>query len=106
MRNLKCTTASCEHNLKSQCMAGVITVGESAKCLTKVRREGGALAQAFADIEAAEELDYRISEGSVVQCDVTSCIYNNNNICSADEIHVDDTIFSTKCKTRTVRPNR
>jgi hypothetical protein len=103
MKNLKCTTSSCEHNLKNQCLAGVITVGETAKCLSKIKREGGALAQAFADIEAAEELDFRVSSGNIVQCDATNCKHNLNNICSADEILVDDTILSTKCKTRDVK---
>lgn len=102
MKNLNCTTASCEHNLKSQCMAGIITVGETAKCMSKVKRQGGALAQAFADVEAAEELDVSYSTGNVVQCNVSDCRFNENNICSANEITVADGMLSTKCKSRRI----
>ncbi len=98
MKKLNCSTTNCEYNVKSQCKASVITVGDTAKCLSKVKREGGVLAQAFADAEASEEFEPR--PDSVVQCNA-KCAFNKNSICSANEISVSDTIIGTKCKSRT-----
>ena len=99
MKKILCQTANCEHNLKNTCLAGVITVGEKGKCLTKIKREGGVLAQAFADVEAAEEISPDRGYDCIVQCN-SKCIYNNGNICSCDEIRVDDSVLSAKCRTR------
>jgi len=83
-------------------MAGVITIGENAKCLSKVKREGGVLAQAFADVEAAEELDIRAVSDNIVQCNA-ECNFNDGNICTAQEITVADGLVLTKCKSRTLK---
>lgn len=99
MKKILCHTANCEHNLKNTCFAGVISIGENAKCDSKIKRDGGVLAQAFADVEASEELDKLSNTEAIVQCDA-DCIYNRDNVCTCDEIVVDDKMLSTKCKTR------
>ena len=44
MKEIDCQTSHCEHNLKCKCMAGIISVGDNAKCLSRIKRDGGALA--------------------------------------------------------------
>lgn len=99
MEKIICYTKNCEHNLKSVCFAGVITIGEKARCLTKEKREGGMLAQAFADVEASEELGDAGAYDCLVQCNC-NCVFNENNLCTSKNIKVDDTVINTKCKTR------
>ncbi|NLZ24916.1 MAG: hypothetical protein GX891_00425 [Clostridiales bacterium] len=99
MERIICYTKNCEHNLKNVCFAGVITVGEKAVCLSKSKREGGMLAQVFADAEASEELADAGSYECLVQCNC-HCVFNKNNICSSNAIEIDDTFINTKCMTR------
>ncbi|MDR2090961.1 MAG: DUF1540 domain-containing protein [Clostridiales bacterium] len=99
MNDLKCTTANCEHNIRSNCTAGIISVGGNAVCGTKVKREGSALAQKFAELEAAAEISAAEKEKVYVQCDA-ECIYNKEHVCTAEKILVSDTFFNTKCATR------
>ena len=54
MDNLICHTNNCEHNVKARCTAGIVNVSEKGVCTSKIKREGGVLAQTFADIAAAE----------------------------------------------------
>ena len=98
MKEIHCTTASCEHNIKCKCLAGIIAIGDNAKCLSKIKRDGGALAQSFADVEAGEEF-WGESTEVVVQCSA-QCALNHNGMCTAEKIDVDDALFGTKCKTR------
>lgn len=98
MKEIKCKTASCEHNIKCTCLAGIIAVGENAKCLSRLKRDGGALAQSFADVEAGEEF-FGDKTDSIVQCSA-ECALNANGLCSAETIDVEDALFGTKCKTR------
>ena len=63
MKEIDCQTSHCEHNLKCKCMAGIISVGDNAKCLSRIKRDGGALAQSFADVEAGEEFRERRLDG-------------------------------------------
>lgn len=56
MEKINCATSNCEHNLKGVCLAGVISIGENAKCMSRIKREGGALAQNFADVEAGDDV--------------------------------------------------
>ncbi len=97
MKQINCATSNCEHNLKGKCLAGVISVGENARCISRIKREGGALAQNFADVEAGEDMfDEKLE--SLVQCSA-ECAFNNNGLCANEQIDVRDTAFSTKCKT-------
>lgn len=98
MKEIICETSSCEHNLKCRCLAGIISVGDGAKCLSRIKREGGALAQSFADIEAGEEFHGTVDD-SIVQCSA-SCALNSSGMCTAEKITVKDSVFSAKCKTR------
>lgn len=102
MKNLVCHTGNCEHNIKCRCIAGLITVSEKGKCLTKTKRDGGALAQAFADVEAGADFEMVSGADCAVQCNAL-CIHNKNNVCTCEHITVDDTMTGTKCKSRLSR---
>ena len=101
MENLICHTANCEHNVKSRCLAGIISVSGKGECLSKVKRDGGILAQTFSDIEAGEDFAVLDSYDTSVHCDSTKCMYNDKGMCSAEHIVVDDGILKTKCRTKT-----
>jgi hypothetical protein len=90
---------NCEHNIRSNCTAGIINVEGNAACGTKVKREGNALAQQFAELEAAAEISSVEKEKVYVQCDA-ECVYNKDHACTAEKILVSDTLFNTKCATR------
>ena len=98
MEKINCATSNCEHNIKGVCLAGVISIGENAKCLSRIKRDGGALAQNFADVEAGEEVFAKDLE-SILQCSAEECAFNHNGPCANSQIDVRDTAFSTKCKT-------
>ena len=98
MEKINCATSNCEHNIKGVCLAGVISIGENAKCLSRIKRDGGALAQNFADVGAGEDVFDKDLE-SLVQCSAQECAFNNNGLCANAQIDVRDTAFSTKCKT-------
>ncbi|MDR2047235.1 MAG: DUF1540 domain-containing protein [Clostridiales bacterium] len=99
MNHLKCTTANCEHNIRENCTAGIITVEDNAVCGTKIKREGRVLAQQFAELEAAAEISSVEKAKTYIQCDA-DCVYNKDNVCSSERVLVSDTLFSTKCATR------
>ncbi len=96
MKQINCTTSNCEHNIKQKCLAGVVTVGENARCMSRMKREGGALAQNFADIEAGGDI-YENDLESLVQCSAP-CIFNSNGLCANEQIEVKDATFQTKCR--------
>lgn len=102
MNQLKCTTANCQHNLKSHCNANIIGVDEKAICGSKIKRAGGALEQTFAELEAAEE--FLSPAPAIVQCDA-DCIYNKDKRCNATSIFVKDTLMRTRCETR-IKPDK
>jgi hypothetical protein len=58
-------------------------VTENAKCASKIRREGGVLAQAFADVEAGADYDTTTLNGSIVHCGA-KCAFNGDGICSTE----------------------
>ena len=97
MEQLKCKTVNCRHNLKCHCNAGVIGMDEKGRCMTKMKRPGGALEQTFAELEAADEM--LSDEPAIVQFDA-DCIYNRERKCSATSILVKDKLFKTACMTR------
>jgi len=97
MMQLKCTTANCQHNLRSHCNAGLIAVDEKGVCDSKIKRAGGALEQTFKEMEAGDE--FLSDAPSVVRC-YADCIYNEDGHCSATSLLVSDKFLSTKCQTR------
>lgn len=98
MKEINCKTSNCEHNVKCKCLAGIVAVGDNAKCLSRIKRDGGALAQSFADVEAGEEF-YGQSTEVIIQCSAP-CAFNSGGLCSAEHVDVDDTMLGTKCRTR------
>ncbi len=100
MMQLKCTCNNCKHNLKGHCDAGLISINEKADCISRLKRDGGALEQTFKEMEASEE--FLSDAPSIVQCDA-KCIYNENNVCSATSIKLTDMLFRIKCATRIKR---
>ena len=76
MKELKCTTANCEHNKCERCYANTIEITEKGVCKTKAKRDGGALSQLFENYEAGAnfELDEFFT---LLNCNA-DCIYNNN----------------------------
>ena len=97
MEQLKCKTVNCRHNLKCHCNAGIIGMDEKGRCMTRMKRPGGALEQTFAELEAADDM---LSDApAIVQCDA-DCIYNRERKCTATSILVKDKLFKTACMTR------
>lgn len=74
MDNIICHTVNCEHNVKSRCVAGIVNITEKGVCASKIKREGGILAQTFADIEAAEDFGTGNIENSVTCASVNAPI--------------------------------
>ncbi len=98
MKGLHCTTDNCEHNCHERCTAGVIDVNEHAVCKTKIKREGGALAQLFEGYEAAPSADLENTD-VIIQCDA-DCIYNCNRLCTRENVSIEDGLARTKCFSR------
>lgn len=96
MKDLKCTTANCEHNKLGKCRAGIIHIDTKGFCATKMKRDGGILAQDFSDFEAANAEEPENETDTFVECQA-NCVFNNNNVCTKDGIKVSDGIFKTKC---------
>lgn len=101
MDNLICHTSNCEHNIKSRCIAGIVNISETGECTSKIKREGGVLAQTFQDIEAAEDFGLIDGRENAVTCQSLKCAYNENGTCVADHIIIEDGLVKTKCFTRT-----
>lgn len=102
MDKLICHTVNCEHNVKSRCAAGIVNITEKGVCASKIKREGGILAQTFADIEAAEDFGTRSIENTVT-CASVKCEHNCDGVCAADHIVVEDGLSKTRCFTRNVK---
>lgn len=99
MKGLKCTTTNCEHNILDHCTAGIINITEKAVCSSKMKREGGILAQSFTDMEASADMEALNNEDTLVQCDA-ECIYNNNFKCTRENLLIEDSFIKTKCFSR------
>lgn len=99
MEQLKCITVNCIHNLKSRCNAPVVGIDEKGRCITKMKRVGGALEQTFAELEAGDDVMQEAPD--IVQCEA-KCVYNRDNRCTASSIFVKDKLLKTKCETRII----
>lgn len=98
MKGLRCTTANCEHNKCEHCLAGVVDINEKGVCKSKIKRDGGALAQLFDNYESATAFDFTENE-NIVQC-AADCIYNLNSECTRERLLVEDGVIKTKCADR------
>lgn len=98
MKELRCTTANCEHNKCEKCFADSIQISEKGICKSKIKRDGGALSQLFENYEAGSsfEMDEVDTE---VSCNA-DCIYNCNSECTREHLHVEDGFIKTKCADR------
>ena len=100
MKNLECNTSNCEYNIRSRCNAGIININQKGVCTTHMKREGGVLAQSFADVEAGEDFGTLKDVNTRISCDSTHCKYNKNHNCNAKGIILDDGFLRTKCHTK------
>jgi len=98
MKGLRCTTSNCEYNRNMHCTAITVDISKRGVCRTKMKREGGMLAQVFENFEAASELDLEFQDVTV-RCSA-ECLFNVNRICGRDAINVEDGFVNTKCFTR------
>lgn len=98
MKGLRCTTSNCEYNRNTHCTAISVDISSRAVCNTKMKREGGILAQVFENFEASTELDYEFQDVAV-KCSA-DCLYNVNRLCGRDSITVEDGFINTKCFSR------
>ena len=101
MDNIICHTVNCEHNVKSRCVAGIVNITEKGVCASKIKREGGILAQTFSEIEAAEDFGTGTIENSVTYAAV-KCAYNSDGVCTADQIDIKHGTTQPKCFHRKV----
>ena len=101
MKDMRCTTNNCEFHLKNKCTAAVVDISEKGVCKTKLKRNGGAYAQAVAEFELADELNPANIRDNIVQCDCKECEHNDGRCnCCAESILVGDSLIKTKCFTR------
>lgn len=98
MKGLRCTTTNCEFNRNMHCTAANVSFNKRGVCNTKMKREGGMLAQIFEDFETSKEFDIEYQDIQV-KCDA-DCIYNVNRMCGRENITVEDSMTKTKCFTR------
>ena len=97
MQNLKCTTCNCEFNIRNHCNAKVIDLNEKAVCTTRIKRKGGAYAQAVAEFEFSDELFAPRADEPAVICNMTSCAHNKDRACTRETILIGDSLIKTKC---------
>ena len=97
---IKCTTSNCEHHFRNRCMLGAVEVDTKGICVSKLKRAGGAYAQAVAEFEIASEIQPSDILPNEISCGCTACQFNKNKVCISTEIMVGDSFFSTKCFTK------
>lgn len=97
MKNLKCTTSNCEFNVRNHCNAKIVDITEKGVCSTRIKRKGGAYAQAIAEFELSDELFPSTPLDTAVMCNAKKCAYNNGHACTRDSLLVGDSIIKTKC---------
>ena len=97
MQKLKCTTCNCEFNIRNHCNAKVIDVSEKGVCTTRIKRKGGAYAQAIAEFEFSDELFSLSQDEPSVICNATTCAYNSDHTCTRDSLLIGDSLIRTKC---------
>ena len=97
MDNLKCTTSNCEFNIRNHCNAKVIDISEKGVCTTRIKRKGGAYAQALAEFEFSDELFAPTAGDPSIICNATACEFNSEHTCKRDSLLIGDSLIKTKC---------
>ena len=97
MKNLKCTTCNCEFNQRNHCNARVVDISEKGVCNTRIKRKGGAYAQAVAEFEFSDELFAMSPSEPTIICNATNCMHNKDHSCTRETILVGDSLIKTKC---------
>jgi len=87
MSKINCSVSNCSHNDKNTCFANVINVGgKSAK------KDSDTCCSSFLDVKIYSELTNNINENGsecdAITCNVGTCSYNSNQLCSAKCIEV------------------
>jgi len=102
MSKINCSVSNCSHNDDNSCYANIINVGgKSAK------KDSDTCCSSFLDSIAYSDLTNIVngtkSECDLVSCNVGTCTYNSNQLCSAKSIEVsgrDVNLYSeTDCST-------
>ncbi|HEY8889854.1 MAG TPA: DUF1540 domain-containing protein [Clostridium sp.] len=87
MSKINCSVSNCSHNDNNSCFANIINVGgKSAK------KDSDTCCASFLDSVAYSDLSNIVNgkknECDVVSCNVGTCTYNSNQLCSAKSIDV------------------
>jgi len=87
MSKINCSVANCSHNSDSTCFANIINVGgKSAK------KDSDTCCASFLDAKLYSDLTNNINdkgnECDAITCNVGTCSYNSDNLCSAKSIDV------------------
>lgn len=96
MKGLKCSTVNCVHNHDCHCDAGIVRITKNGTCKTKEKCEYGIL-QATESGKHADKFSYQENSDTLIQCDLTKCVYNKDRYCGGERINVCDSLISTKC---------
>ena len=102
MSKINCSVSNCSHNDENICFANIVSVGgKSAKedCET--------CCASFLDAKIYSDLTNNVNESgkecSAITCNVGTCSYNSNDLCSANSIDVSgdnvNLYLETNCST-------
>ncbi|MFD3157885.1 DUF1540 domain-containing protein [Haloimpatiens sp. FM7330] len=102
MEKISCNVSNCSHNKENTCYANIINVGgKSAK------KDCDTCCGSFLDSKNYGSLTSNVNQSgsncTAINCNVGTCIYNSNNICTADSIQVSgegvNIYTETRCST-------
>jgi len=102
MPRINCDVTNCSHNDERICYANIINVGGKS-----ARSDSDTCCVSFLDSAVYSNLSNNINQkGSPcfgIGCNVHTCVYNSNNLCEADSIHVNgnnvNLYTETNCET-------
>lgn len=103
MTNLNCSVRSCTNNKAEQCCRPIITVGgKNAQMCSQTRCENyRQLKDRSPDETPAMNnigVDYEYPNKSLrVSCMAKNCVFNKNELCSADKISIKGDAGGTEC---------
>lgn len=102
MARIACEVSNCSHNKENVCYANVINVGG-----LNAEKDSDTCCGSFLDSVHYGTLTNNVNDPgkpcSAITCNVISCTYNSNKVCSADSIQVSgenaDIYTETDCLT-------
>jgi len=102
MSKINCIVSNCSHNNGNTCFANIINVGGK-----NAKDDGDTCCASFLDSVIYNDLTNNINERgkecNAITCNVGTCTYNSNNLCSAESIDVSgedvDLYLETNCST-------